>query len=106
MVNLNPTTAEHLIELQTIELFTKFATDEDAPEECEAIDCDFMADFFSKPVLDNPPTMDGLAESQQKIPIQRVMESLGSSWNSENFVILQNSINLNKAQVRCSMDLF
>lgn len=44
--------------------------------------------------------MPGLDASHQGIPMQRVMESLGSDTNRENFAILWGSINLNKAQVR------
>lgn len=74
-------------------------------DECEDIDCDFFADFFNKKVLgDGAPELPGLAASHQRIPMQRVMEMLGSEYNRENFAILHETINLNKAQVRPILD--
>jgi hypothetical protein len=73
---------------------------ENDKEECQDIDCLVIADFFNKKSLESPPDLPGLDASHQQIPMQRVMESLGSETNRENFAILWSSINLNKAQVR------
>ncbi|KAF7180436.1 hypothetical protein CNMCM7691_009604 [Aspergillus felis] len=97
--NLRGTYAtEHPMEVQSLELFFKWAITE-GPEECHDIDCDFVANFFNKPVLDKVPELKGLDDQHQQVPMQRFMEQLGSYWNTENFAILQSSINLNKAQL-------
>jgi hypothetical protein len=89
-----------MLELESIPMFFLWAVDPENEEEaCKDIDCVFVSDFFNKKVLDNPPTMPGLDASHQQVPMQRVMESLGSDTNRENFAILWGSINLNKAQV-------
>ncbi|KAL4982471.1 glycoside hydrolase [Aspergillus falconensis] len=91
---------EHMLELESIPMFIQWAVDPDNDEEaCKDIDCSFVSDFFNKKVLNNPPSMPGLDASHQQIPMQRVMESLGSETNRENFAILWGSINLNKAQL-------
>ncbi|KAJ5553988.1 glycoside hydrolase [Penicillium frequentans] len=91
---------EHLLEINSMHMFLEWATSvENDNEKCENIDCLFLADFFNKKVLDDPPSMAGLDDAHQKIPMQRVMESLGSHTNRKNFAILYKTINLNKAQL-------
>lgn len=95
--------AEHMLELESIPMFIKWAAmNQDV---CKEIDCLFFAGFFNKKVLDSPPDMPGLDASHQQVPMQRVMESLGSETNAGNFTILWGSNNLNKAQVRCPANL-
>ncbi|EAW15035.1 uncharacterized protein ACLA_004490 [Aspergillus clavatus NRRL 1] len=80
-------------------MFFQWAVDTANEEEaCKDIDCVFVSDFFNKRVND-PPTMPGLDASHQQVPMQRVMESLGSDTNRQNFAILWGSVNLNKAQL-------
>lgn len=99
-LTINLSLAEHLIELESMELFWEWATDVKIVQPaCKDIDCLFLAEFFNKKVLDNPTTLPGLDESHQKIPLQRVMEALGSEENRANFAILYETMNLNKAQV-------
>jgi hypothetical protein len=53
----------------------------DDEDECEDIDCDFFADLFNEKVLgDGAPELPGLAASHQRIPMQGVMEMLGSEY--------------------------
>ncbi|KAJ5710985.1 glycoside hydrolase [Penicillium malachiteum] len=91
---------EHLLELESMGLFWKWATKEtnDEPKSAD-IDCVFLADFFKKKVLDNPVDLPRLDSSHQKIPMQRVMEMMGSEERTQNFAILHKDINLNKAQL-------
>ncbi|KAJ5726244.1 uncharacterized protein N7483_007601 [Penicillium malachiteum] len=78
-----------------MELFWNWATDPDNDEEkCADIDCIFLADFFNQKVLDNPVDLPGLDSSHQKIPMQRVMEMMGSEERTQNFAILHKTINL------------
>lgn len=86
-----------MFELDSITMFFNWATGPDNDkEECKDIDCDFVGDFFNAAVLNNPPIMPDLDDKHQKVPMQRVMESLGSDTNRKNFAILWKSINLNK----------
>lgn len=81
-------------------MFLKWATEPANTEpKCADIDCLFLADFFNKKVLENPTELDGLDASHQAIPLQRVMEALGSEYKTQNFAVLWETINLNKAQV-------
>ncbi|KAI2675771.1 CAZyme family GH18 [Penicillium roqueforti] len=91
---------EHILELESMELFWSWATDKNNDEaKCLEIDCTFLADFFNKKVIDNPTNLPGLDDSHQAIPMQRVMEVHGSDERTQNFAILHDSINLNKAQL-------
>lgn len=94
--NLSLCTAEHIFEIESVGMFWQWAAQN---ANFANIDCNFVAEFFNKKVLDNPTDLPGLDASHQAIPMQRVMEQLGSEERTHNFVILHKSINLNKAQV-------
>ncbi|KAJ5337537.1 glycoside hydrolase [Penicillium brevicompactum] len=87
---------EHIFEIESVGMFWQWAAQN---ANFANIDCNFVAEFFNKKVLDNPTDLPGLDASHQAIPMQRVMEQLGSEERTHNFVILHKSINLNKAQL-------
>lgn len=89
------TTAEHIIELQTMNMFFDYLMDDD--NNC-LVDCDFFLQFFNKEVLKSAPDMQGGLHSE--IPSERIMETLGSKLNTENFVLLHEGLNGLKGRVR------
>jgi hypothetical protein len=46
-----------------MKMFLAWATSPNRPLECTFFDCDFLINFFNKPVLTNVPDLDGLADS-------------------------------------------
>ena len=71
-----------MLELESIPMFIQWAVDPDNDKKAyKDIDYLFVSDFFNKKVLNNLPSMPGLDASHQQIPMQRVMESLGSETN-------------------------
>lgn len=91
---INNYTAEHIIEIQTMSMFFSYLMDED--NDC-LVDCDFFLNFFNKKVLTGAPALQGGFNSE--IPSERIMETLGSTVNTENFVLLQTELNGIKGRV-------
>lgn len=95
--------AEHIIELQTMSLFSINVAANTLPggesHQGAQIRCDFMRSLQSN-VLTNPPLTHGSTTNSNK-PIERIMQVHGWEENWEPFVFLERGINAYKARVSC-----
>jgi hypothetical protein len=93
--------AEHIVELQTMQLFMKNVADNVYPggarRDSTQIKCDFMRTLQSN-VLNNPPTTDGSTTNSNK-PLTRIMQVQGWEENWSVFVFLERAINAHKERV-------
>lgn len=97
----NTLIAEHIVELQTMQLFIKNVADNVYPgggrRDGTQIKCDFMRTLQSN-VLNNPPTTDGSTTNSNK-PLTRILQVQGWEENWSVFVFLERAINAHKERV-------
>ncbi|THC90472.1 hypothetical protein EYZ11_010063 [Aspergillus tanneri] len=78
---------EHVIEIKLINEFLEWAQND---PKCD-VDCDLIVNFLNKEVIINAPSVPG--GTNPKMPLNRIMEELGSMNNRDVFRLLRESVN-------------